>query len=57
MSDSDSISWLSSKDVMSKTKIKACDLMHYREGGKINFIKKGNAYFYNNEDVEKIVKK
>lgn len=38
--------WLSSKDAMKALKISACELMHKREAGKLEFKKKGNAFFY-----------
>ena len=45
--------WLKSKEVMKTLKIRACDVMHLREAGKINFIKQGNAYLYSVESVLK----
>lgn len=47
--------WISSKEAMKKGKIKACDLMHYRERGQLNFIKKGNAFFYDEESIIKFI--
>ena len=44
---------LTSKEVMKKLKISACDLMHLREEGKLRAEKKGNAYMYSLKDVEK----
>lgn len=38
--------YLSSKETMKVLKISSCDLMHLRTSGKLKFIKKGNAYFY-----------
>jgi hypothetical protein len=46
--------WLSSTEVKRKTKIKGCDLMHYRLQGKLEFEKRGNAYFYSKESLNKI---
>jgi hypothetical protein len=46
--------WLSSKDAQKSTKIKSCDLMHFRLQGKLKFEKRGNAYFYTKESLEKI---
>ena len=46
--------WLTSKEAKSIAKIKDCDLMHHRMSGKLNFVKKGNAFFYKEEDVLKI---
>ncbi|WP_408033115.1 hypothetical protein [Tenacibaculum xiamenense] len=38
--------FLNSKETRKKLKISSCQLMHLRTEGKIEFIKKGNAYFY-----------
>jgi hypothetical protein len=46
--------WLSSKDAQKSTKIKSCDLMHFRLQGKLEFKKSGNAFFYSEESLEKI---
>ncbi|WP_417876423.1 hypothetical protein [Winogradskyella sediminis] len=46
--------WLSSKETQKTAKIKSCDLMHYRTQGKLEFEKRGNAYFYSKESVEKL---
>lgn len=48
--------WLSSKEAVKTAKIKDCDLMHYRLKGKLEFEKRGNAYFYSSESIEKIKK-
>jgi len=56
MEENDSKIWISSKDVKSKIKIKGCDLMHYRNKGKLHFIKRGNAYLYDNESVNNLLK-
>lgn len=45
---------LKSKEVQKMLKIRACDLMHLREAGKIRFEKKGNAFLYNKEDVDNL---
>lgn len=45
--------WLKSKEVMKTLKIRACDVMHLREEGKLNFIKQGNAFLYSAESVLK----
>ena len=44
---------LTSKEVMKELKISACVLMHLREEGKLKATKKGNAYLYNEKDVNK----
>lgn len=46
--------WLSSKEAQRSAKIKSCDLMHYRIQGKLEFEKRGNAYYYAKESLEKI---
>tara|TARA_R110000765_G_scaffold61677_3_gene119351 strand:- start:7432 stop:7581 length:150 start_codon:yes stop_codon:yes gene_type:complete len=35
-----------SKETMKSLKVSSCELMHLRVRGKLKFIKKGNAYFY-----------
>ncbi|WP_458628268.1 hypothetical protein [Winogradskyella sp. PC D3.3] len=46
--------WLTSKEAQKSAKIKSCDLMHYRIQGKLEFEKRGNAYFYSKESLEKL---
>ncbi|WP_186525872.1 hypothetical protein [Seonamhaeicola sediminis] len=48
--------WLSSKETQRAAKIKGCDLMHYRIQGKLDFEKRGNAYFYTEESVKGLKK-
>ncbi len=48
-----SLEWLKSKEVMKTLKIPACDVMHLREAGKLNFTKQGNALLYSAESVLK----
>lgn len=38
--------YLTSKETREKLKVSSCDLMHLRENGKLEYIKKGNAYLY-----------
>lgn len=45
--------WLKSKEVMKTLKIRACDVMHLREAGKLTFTKQGNAFLYAAESVLK----
>jgi hypothetical protein len=45
--------WLKSKEVMKTLKIRACDVMHLREVGKLKFTKQGNAFLYAAESVLK----
>jgi hypothetical protein len=40
------VDWLCSTDAMKALKISACELMHRRERGELDYQKKGNAYFY-----------
>ena len=46
--------WLSSKEAVKIANIKDCDLMHYRVMGSLEFEKRGNAFFYTKESLEKI---
>lgn len=46
--------WLSSKEAQKEAKIKSCDLMHHRIQGKLEFKKRGNAYFYSKKSIEKL---
>lgn len=46
--------WLTSKEAKALGKIKSCDLMHYRQDGKLKYIKKGNAFYYSLESIKKI---
>ena len=46
--------WLSSKEAMKKGKLQACDLMHHRTAGKLTFEKRGNAFFYDPKDIDKL---
>ncbi len=48
--------WLSSKETQKSAAIKGCDLMHYRQQGKLEFEKRGNAFFYSEESISKIKK-
>lgn len=45
--------WIKSKEVMKALKIRACDVMHLREAGKLKFTKQGNAFLYSLESVLK----
>lgn len=49
-----STKWVSSKEALKVAKIKSCDLMHYRIQGKLEFEKRGNAYFYSKESLGKL---
>ena len=45
--------WLKSKEGIKTLKIRACDVMHLREAGKLKFTKQGNAFLYSAESVLK----
>jgi len=51
--ENDSV-FLRSNEVQKTLKIQACEIMHLREGGKLRFEKKGNAFLYLKEDVDKL---
>lgn len=53
----DSKEWLTSKEAIKLAKIKDCDLMHLRVQGKLKFEKRGNAYFYSKDSVERLVER
>ncbi len=57
MSAIENNNWLTSKETCKKLKISDCDLMHFRLEGKLNFYKKGNAYLYSKDDIEKLLNK
>lgn len=38
--------WCSSKEAKKALKISDCELMHMRLAGKLEFEKRGNAFFY-----------
>lgn len=46
--------WLSSKEAQKTANLKSCDLMHYRVQGKLEFEKRGNAYFYSKSSINNI---
>lgn len=54
MSQEKKSTWLSSKEAQKHLKIKGCDLMHHRVSGKLIFQKKGNAYLYLVDDLNKL---
>ena len=43
--------YLNSKEAKTVLKIQDCDLMHLRTSGKLNFLKKGNAFMYSKESI------
>lgn len=54
MSQEKKSTWLSSKEAQKHLKIKGCDLMHQRVSGKLTYQKKGNAYLYLVDDLDKL---
>lgn len=48
--------WVSSREAIKIAKIKDCDLMHHRLRGNLDYVKRGNAYFYSEDSIEKIKK-
>ena len=54
MSPEKKSTWLSSQEAQKHLKIKGCDMMHYRVSGKLTFQKKGNAYLYLLDDLDKL---
>jgi len=46
--------WLSSKESQKLVSLRSCDLMHYRTQGKLEFEKRGNAYFYSKESLNNL---
>ena len=47
--------WLTSNRVRKSLKISSCTLAHLREAGRLQFIKKGNAFLYSKNDVEAMI--
>jgi len=46
--------FLTSKEAKAELKVQDCDLAHIRNAGKLQFTKKGNAYLYSKESIEKL---
>jgi hypothetical protein len=46
--------YLTSKEAKSELKVQDCDLAHIRNTGKLQFTKKGNAYLYSKESIERL---
>lgn len=49
--------FLTSKEAKVELKVQDCDLAHIRNAGKLQFTKKGNAFLYSKESVEKLKNK
>ena len=45
----DKSKYITSKETMKVLKVTSCELMHLRENGKLEYVKKGNPYFYKSE--------
>jgi hypothetical protein len=48
--------WLKSGEVQKELRIDSCELMHLREAGQLKFQKKGNAFLYAKEHVERLTR-
>ena len=46
--------YLTSKEAKAALKIQDCDLAHIRNTGELKFTKKGNAFMYLKESIEKL---
>jgi hypothetical protein len=46
--------FLTSKEAKAELKVQDCDLAHIRNAGKLQFTKKGNAYLYSKESIERL---
>ncbi len=49
--------FLTSKETKAELKVQDCDLAHIRNAGKLEFTKKGNAYLYSKESLERLKNK
>jgi hypothetical protein len=48
--------YMPTKEVKSTLKVQDCDVMHLRQTGKIQSTKKGNAFWYLRDDVERLAR-
>ena len=46
--------YFTSKEAKAELKVQDCDLAHIRNAGKLQFTKKGNAYLYSKESIERL---
>ena len=46
--------YTTSKEAKAELKVQDCDLAHIRNTGKLEFTKKGNAYLYSKESIERL---
>lgn len=42
--------YANSKETMESLKVSSCELMHLRVSGKLKYLKKGNAHYYEKEE-------
>ena len=47
------IKYLTSKEAKKELKVQDCDLAHIRNAGRLQFTKKGKAYLYTKESIDK----
>jgi len=47
--------WLTSKEAKKILKVSDCKLSHLRNDGKLVFMKKGNAFLYSHQHIEKFM--
>ena len=47
--------WMSSREVRNALRVSSCKLMHLREAGKLPFKKEKNGFFYEMEDVQRLL--
>jgi len=50
----DKSNFYSTREAKAALKIQDCDLAHIRNAGKLKFTKKGNAYLYLKESIDKL---
>ena len=50
----DKTKYINSNETKKQLSISSCKLMHLRIEGKLNFIKKGNTFLYNKNNIEKL---
>lgn len=44
--------YLTNKEAIKELKVQACELMHLRTSGKLDFEKKGNAFLYSEKSFK-----
>ena len=48
------IKYLTSKETMKSLKVSSCELMHLRTSGKLKFVKRGKAFMYESEIINRM---